>query len=198
METTPTHSSISAHTDEDLALLSLTDKQNFVGLVDRYEAKLRRYIRRLGKFSTEDEDDLLQNIFIKTYQNLNAFDTSLKFSSWVYRIAHNETISYMRHRTARPEGHAGYVTDEEFNNLASDLDIHKEVELKEIRGAVLHALESLDKKYQDILVLKYFEYKSYEEISDILLIPPGTVAVRLSRAKEQMRKIMNNKGYTHA
>ncbi len=187
-----------AYADEELARLSLTDKQCFAGLVDRYEAKLRRYIRRLGKFSTEDEDDLLQNIFIKTYQNLNAFDTSLRFSSWVYRITHNETISYMRHRTSRPEGHVEYMTDEEFNNLASDLDIHKEVELKEIRNTVLFALESLDKKYQDILVLKYFEYKSYEEISDILLIPPGTVAIRLSRAKEQMKKIMNTKGYTHA
>lgn len=198
MDTTPTHSNASGHTDEELVSLSLSDKRYFAGLVDQYEAKLRRYTKRLGKFSGEDEDDLLQNIFIKTYQNLNAFDTSLKFSSWIYRIAHNETVSFMRHRTSRPEGHAEYVTDEEFNNLASDLDIRKEAEVNEVRAVVLSALEMLDKKYKDILVLKYFEYKSYEEISDILLIPPGTVAVRLSRAKEQMRKIMSDKGYTHA
>jgi RNA polymerase sigma-70 factor (ECF subfamily) len=185
------------HTDEDLVKLSLTDKHYFGELVDRYERKLRRYVKRIGRLSVEDEEDLLQNIFIKTYQNLNAFDVSLKFSSWVYRIAHNETVSFFRHRSVRPEGHAEYISDEEFNNLASELDIHKELETKEIRKAVVTSLSLLDAKYKDILFLKYFEYKSYDEISDILLIPPGTVAVRLSRAKERMKGLLISNGYTH-
>ena len=60
---------------------------------------------RLGIRNAEDREDTLQDIFIKIYKNLNGFDTNLSFSSWVYRIAHNEAISAYRKKNVRPEGH---------------------------------------------------------------------------------------------
>ena len=76
--------------DLQLVKLSLKDHQNFRYLVERYEPLLLRYMRRIANVSKEEAEDLLQEIFIKVYKNLNGFDQKLKFSSWIYRIAHNE------------------------------------------------------------------------------------------------------------
>ena len=91
--------------DEEIVKLTVENKEHFGVLVDRYQAKLTRYITRLGVRDPEDQSDVLQDIFLKTYRNINGFDTSLKFSSWVYRIAHNEAISWYRKKNVRPEGH---------------------------------------------------------------------------------------------
>jgi RNA polymerase sigma-70 factor (ECF subfamily) len=185
-------------TDEELAALCLTDTSVFGALVDRYEGKLRNYIYRIGKLGPEDTEDLLQEVFIKVYQNLNAFDTSLKFSSWIYRIAHNETMAFFRKRRARPHGHALDVDEAVIANLASESDVLKEsmesfdaMRLKEILG-------TLSREYYDVIILQFFEHKTYDEISDILAIPPGTVATRLSRAKAQIKKRMSSNGYVYA
>src|SRR5665648_188700 len=79
-------------TDNELVKLSLDNPDHFFCLTKRYESKLLRYIMRISKFSHEDAEDVLQDVFIKTYYNLNEFDSELKFSSWIYRIAHNQTI----------------------------------------------------------------------------------------------------------
>lgn len=182
-------------TDEELAKLSIVDSSSFSVIIDRYERKLRRYINRLGKFSCEDVEDLLQEIFIKVYQNLNAFDDDLKFSSWIYRIAHNQTISFVRSHKSRPQGNSVELEDEEMQNIADDLDIISDAEQKDLNKKIVKIIEELDPKYRDILLLKFFEYKSYEEISDILEIPQGTVSVRISRAKEKLKAILEKENY---
>ena len=95
---------IDSHPDEEIVAISLQRKEVFGVLVRRYEERLSRYLRRLGVFRKEDVEDVLQNVFLKAYRNLNAFDQRLKFSSWIYRIAHNETVSFFRARSVRPEG----------------------------------------------------------------------------------------------
>ncbi len=184
-------------TDEELAHLSLKHTWAFVFLVDRYEAKLRRYVSRLGRFSVEDVEDLLQEIFMKAYKNLNGFDISLKFSSWIYRIAHNEVVSFFRKNHIRPEGHSVELTDELLQTLASEIDVLKSIEKEDSRRILADSINTLDSKYKDVIVLKFFEDKSYEEISNILMIPTGTVAIRLNRAKDQILNIMNKQGYTY-
>ena len=83
-------------TDEALVKHSLQDENAFYFLMKRYEPVLLRYIHRMTQVSHEEAEDLLQEIFIKIYRNLNGFDTNLKFSTWVYRIPHNEIISQYR------------------------------------------------------------------------------------------------------
>jgi RNA polymerase sigma-70 factor (ECF subfamily) len=186
-----------AKTDEELATLSLGDKDSFALLIDRYEPKLRRYAGRLGVGRLGEIDDLLQNTFLKAYENLADFDTRLKFSSWIYRIAHNEAISLFRRLRARPEGHLKSMTDEELSGIASDFDLVRDAEGQRSRESLRGCLDILDEKYREVLVLKYFEDKSYDEISDILKISPGTVATRLNRAKEKVKKEMEKINYVY-
>lgn len=190
------HETISGHSDAQIAALSLTDAQYFTYIVARYEAKFRRYISRLG-VAAEYIDDVLQNIFIKIYINLADFNSALSFSSWAYRIAHNEAISFYRHRKARPEGNAIAVPDEIIENIANDVDVVAHVE-HGLRAEVLQTtLSHLSADARNIIVLRYFEEKSYEEISDILRVPLGTVATKIFRAKRELKSLLEKKGYQH-
>lgn len=176
-------------TDEDLIRISLTHRDAFAVLVERYQAKLKRYVLRISDVGSEEADDLLQEIFIKIYKNLNGFDPEQKCSSWVYRIAHNTAVSHYRKRNARPEGHLETGDESLLERLASETDISKDVEARERTSAVQHILSLMDPKYREILILKFLEEKDYHEISFILKKPMGTVATLIHRAKKQFKDI---------
>lgn len=176
-----------SRTDEQIVGDALVHKDIFGELVRRYEARLTRYLHRLGVYRQEDTEDVLQNIFLKTYRNLNEFDQSLKFSSWIYRIAHNEAMSFFRARSVRPEGSLIDDSDSALETLRSSLDASHEAERSIDAEHVSKALASIDAKYRDAIVLRYFEEREYSEISDILRIPIGTVATLLNRAKKKLQ-----------
>jgi len=173
--------------DEDLVKLTLKKQDNFLYLIRRYEAKLSRYVKRIAGLNKEDTEDILQEVFIKTYQNLNSFDKDLKFSSWIYRIAHNEVIDNYRKKQARPQ-EITYDSETILNNIISEFDINREVDQKYLQDNITRILNSLDIKYREVLVLKFLEEKEYKEISDIIKKPMGTVATLISRAKKQFYK----------
>lgn len=177
-----------AYTDEEAVEQARKNKDAFALLVERYAGRLGRYLERLGVFSADDRDDLLQNIFIKVYRNLNEFDTGLSFSSWIYRIAHNEAVSFFRSR--RPE--RGNIRLEEkpelLELLHDESDTAGQAEARINAEHVAHALAELDPKYRDALVLRVFEERDYAAISDILQIPMGSVATLIHRAKKQLRE----------
>jgi len=179
-------------TDEELVIKTLQDKQFFGGIVDRYEAKLARYIARLGIHNPEDQLDVLQEIFLKVYKNLNGFDTSMQFSSWIYRISHNEAISWYRKKNVRPEGHLIADSEELLGFLSgkeetADVEFDKTVNAKQVN----EALTKIENKYRQVLILRFFEHKEYEEISDILKIPVGSVGTLLHRGKKQLATELN-------
>ena len=89
--------------DEEVVRRTLLDKEVFALIIERYEGKLARYLERLGVGILEDREDILQNAFVKAYKNLNSFDPTLTFSSWMYRIVHNEAMSFFRAKHARPQ-----------------------------------------------------------------------------------------------
>ena len=177
-------------TDEELVKLILENQENFLYLVRRYEEKLTRYIRRISGLDKEDIEDLLQDIFIKVYQNLNDFDTSLKFSSWIYRITHNHVISNFRKSKARPVTVSIDEENDIARKIASGIDILKEVDQKLKKKVIIDVLKKMDKNYKEILILKFLEEKDYNEISDILQKPVGTVGTLINRAKKQFKKIV--------
>ncbi len=172
--------------DEEVALLvQQGDKEKFALLIDRYEKRLSRYG---AKFLSNKENivDIVQEVFISTYQNLKSFDTSQKFSSWIYRIAHNAFVNSMKKNLRN-------------QLLFFDLDTlishpiyvdpaQAEIESKEMRDIIEKGLETLPSKYKEIIILHYLEELSYKEIADILRIPLGTVGIRLKRAKGQLKK----------
>ncbi len=173
--------------DQWLVARTLENKQAFAAIVQRYEAPLLRYIQRLGCRDSAAAQDLLQEIFIKAYLHLNDYDPSLQFSSWLYRIAHNEIVSSFRKEKSRP----GVLTKEAnlflFENIADDTDLAVLERQMHSPEEIESAVERLEVKYRDVIVLKFFEEKSYEEISDILQIPEGTVATLINRAKKKLK-----------
>ena len=176
-----------AASDEAVAASALADKESFGVLMGRYEAKLARYLSRLGLTRREDREDVLQDAFLKAYQNLASFDQGLSFSSWMYRIAHNEAVSFMRRRHARPEGNQVLDGEAILETLVEDEALTRDLDASFDRERLTHAVESLPEKYRTPIVLYYFEHKNYNEISDILRTPPGTVATLLSRAKAKLK-----------
>jgi len=179
-------------TDAQIVQQALLNKERFGVLMDRYEAPLARYIARLGIRNPDDQQDVLQDIFLKVYRNLNGFDQQLKFSSWIYRIAHNEAISSYRKKNVRPEGHLIADSEELLSFAAGNLD-SAEMQFDQTLNAdvIRSGLQALDPKYSQVLVLRYFEHKEYEEISDILQIPTGSVGTLIHRGKKQLARVIN-------
>ena len=174
-------------TDEELVQKVIYEDKNWYSkLVKRYEDKLIRYVRHY----LNDEDkviDVVQETFIKSYINLRGFNPQLKFSSWIYRIAHNEAINALKkyHREVTPiDDLIPYLVDHK-NDL--EVNWHKKEQQKQVH----EALQSLPLNYKDVLTLFFLEERSYEEISDILRIPMGTVAIRISRAKAKMKELLS-------
>ena len=176
--------------DKDLVLSALKDREAFASIVARYDERLRRYITRLGLLDAEAVKDVLQEAFIKTYIHLNDYDPSLPLSAWLYRIARNETMSHFRKQRNRPHSVEHLDDAELFERIADDLDVESEVNASINHAALRAALDTLDLKYREVLVLRFFEEKSYDEISDILEIPEGTVGVYLNRGKRQLKEAL--------
>ncbi len=172
-------------TDEDLvALAQKGDILSFSVLVNRYEKKLLRYGKRF-LFNYENIEDAVQVIFVKVYENINSFQTTKKFSPWIYRIAHNHFINIIRKTKKEPFLFFDADVIFSFSNKKDVLkEIKDEEELKEIECY----LKSISAKYREVVVLYYFEDKSYKEIADILSIPISTVGIRLKRGREQIKK----------
>lgn len=180
-------SSCEKYTDEELIQKSLENIEYFGCLFERYEKKLLMYILRISSFSQNEAEEVLQESFIKTWKNLNSFDvndSTLKFSTWVYRIVHNTTITEWKKTQSKGRENLHQVDDEIFQNIASHLNIEKDfaqiIDEKNIRII----LDAMPKSYKEILVLRFLEELSYREISDILQKPTGTISTQVKRAKE--------------
>ena len=174
--------------DLEIIRRSLATVDYFSCLYERYEEKLMRYIKRVAFATDEEAADILQEAFIKIWKNLNAFDQSLKLSSWIYRIVHNEAISFLRQKKSYGKDHTAPWNDDLYAKLPDETDQGTAEEM-EYRDQLTHRiLTQLPRQYQEVLILRFLENLSYEEISDILKIPEGTVAIRLNRAKKIFRE----------
>ncbi|TLU88550.1 MAG: sigma-70 family RNA polymerase sigma factor [Chlorobium sp.] len=180
-------------TDQELVIRTLADKQAFSLLVRRYDAPLFRYILRMGWKDNSSAQDLLQEIFIKAYIHLNDYDPSLSFSSWIYRIAHNEIVSSYRKEKTRPNVLKKETDFFIFDNIADDAGLSTHEGKRFNAAEIQDAVNGLEPKYRDIIVLKFFEEKSYDEISDILQMPLGTVATLINRAKKKIRELLERR-----
>lgn len=174
--------------DEELAGLVIDNPDFYYFLMERYETKILRYIRRISNFPKETSEDLGQEIFLKAYENINELDKSLKFSSWLYRIARNHVISFWRKNKNRKTTFSIDV-DESFKNIIeTNEDIVRDLDREVSSEMIEKVLAKIKIEYREVLVLRFMEDKNYEEISDILKKPVGTVGTLLSRAKKELKK----------
>jgi len=171
--------------------MTLRDINSYKYIIDRYEKRLLRYIQRILFISREDAEDILQEVFIKAYRNINGYDSRYSFSSWIYRIAHNEAVSFLRKKKSSIQGSQDM---EIFDNLPSDESIEDnfitELRKKEVKGL----LKMLEPKYREVLVLRYFEDMEYNEISDILHTSVGNVSSLINRGKKRFKVLIEKYG----
>lgn len=168
------------------------DSAAFQLLVSRYERKLRVYLAHLIG-SRDEAEDLVQNVFVKAYQHLATFDQGRKFSPWIYRIAHNEGVNWIRTKSRRPTVAWEDIVEARVKGSAlEDMETVEERWIRrERRDDVRRALGELSEAEREILTLRYYLEKSYSEIAEIISIPMNTVATRLSRSKKKLLKVLS-------
>jgi len=156
-------------------------------LMNRYQGKLFAYLYRLIG-SREETQDILQDIFIKVYKNLKSYDKTRKFFSWIYRIAHNEAVNHIKRKSLKRfipwEDIAS--TKDKLEMVSSEESADKAWLRKEIGREVNMAMEKLPLKYRQVLALRYYADKSYQEIGKILGKSVNTVGTLISRAKKKL------------
>lgn len=165
------------------------NKELYSEIIQRYQSKLSHYLRKF--IHDRDElEDVLQAVFIKAYENLYGFDEKRKFSSWIYRIAHNEAINHIK-KHARVS-----VSIDEVGMILLDekIDLPNGVDQEMLKRKMEDALSEMKEKYRTPLLLYFFEQKSYEEMSEILRIPISTVGTLMARGKKNLRKIFDEYG----
>lgn len=180
--------------EDDRALVeaALHDRNAYARIVTRYEDMLGRYVRRLLGRNAEAVDDVLQEAFIKAYVNLNDYDTSRPFAPWIYRIAHNEAISFLRKRRTQPQVIDGEDGRLILERMTDGTDLEETYGFIGIEKRIQAAIAELGQHYRDVLVLRYIEEKSYDDIADILALPPGTVATRIRRGLERLKTVLES------
>lgn len=170
---------------------TLGDPKAYAGLVRRYEPVLKRYVARLLGQNSLLIDDVLQETFLKAYLNLNDYDATRAFSPWIYRIAHNEAMSQLRRHRSGPLLISGEDGQRLLEYLADGSDVKESLDVARREEKLVAAVASLDPRYRDVIVLRFLEERSYEDIADILHLPMGTVATLVSRGKERLRKMLD-------
>lgn len=175
--------------DRELILRSQKEVEYFACIYNRYEDRLIRYIRRLGALSREEAEDVLQDAFVKVWKSLGLYDTKMEFSNWLFRILHNETISYLRKKKISGRLFEKDYDEAKYADRAEDTDESGHY-FPASENEIYPLLDKMVLKHKEVLILKFLENMSYEEISDILKIPEGTVATRINRAKKEFRKHM--------
>jgi RNA polymerase sigma-70 factor (ECF subfamily) len=184
-----------SQTQEDKKLVeqSLLDSNHFRFIVEKYQAPLIRYVRRLLSVPMEDAEDIVQEVFIKIYQNLNGYNPQLPFSSWIYRITHNASISF--YRATKKHKNNLSVDDDENEKLINSLELSfnpkNQIEAILLMDHARQAIDCLPKNMRAVAVLRFLEDKSYQEISDILRLPIGSVATAVARSRKKIVEKMS-------
>ncbi|MBU1177974.1 sigma-70 family RNA polymerase sigma factor [Patescibacteria group bacterium] len=182
-------------TDGQLVELAKVKADDFAPLVERYQERLFRFAKRISYFSDEDTEDIIQEVFIKVYRNLNGYNDSLKFSTWIYQITRNAVIDAIRAKHTRPQN-IHLEKEEMVNIFKASTDIAKETIVRDHFDRVKNIIDDLPYKYKEVMILRFLEEKSYEEIMDIIKKPKGTVASLINRGRKMLTKEARQQGLT--
>lgn len=169
----------------------------FEELVRRYQRPITSYVyRMLGDY--DSSLDVTQEVFIKVYNSISKYSSEYKFSTWLYRIAHNAAIDHLRRNSLNAlsieaENSDGTYQFQIESQLPSPEQIHERGEWRLEIDAVVRCLPS---SYRDLILLRHAKELSYEEIAEVTALPLGTVKNRLFRAREMMRQIFLERGFT--
>ncbi len=164
------------------------DGRAFSMLIENHERFVFNVVYRITG-NAEDARDVSQEAFIKAFKNFESYDESSAFSTWLYRIAVNTAIDFVRRRKKENNiSFEDYIVDEKNQN--SDSGIEEKVISKEGVKNIISAVNMLDDEFKTVIVLRDMEGMDYKEISDITGLPLGTVKSRLSRGRGKLRQMI--------
>ncbi|HBB93806.1 MAG TPA: hypothetical protein DC054_00285 [Blastocatellia bacterium] len=172
---------------------------SFEELVRRYQRPIAAYVYRMvGDY--DSALDLTQEVFIKVYNSLARYRSEFKFSTWIYKIAHNAAIDHLRRHAVREQALTCSVDGERREVVIESrrLTPEQESERKERRSEIESVVQLLQASYRELIVLRHSHDLSYDEIAEVTGLPLGTVKNRLFRAREAMRDLLVQRGIDSA
>jgi len=170
---------------------------SFEELVRRYQRPISAYVYRMvGNY--ESALDLTQEIFIKVYNSLRRYRSEFKFSTWIYKIAHNSAVDHLRRINTREQS---LISGPEGDHFELPIEStrptpEQESERKERRVEIEAVVRTLPATYRELVILRHSQDLTYEEIVEVTGLPLGTVKNRLFRAREMIRQQFVEKGIT--
>ena len=184
-------------TDVELIAKAIRGREDgFEELVRRYQRPITAYVYRMLN-DYESSLDVTQEVFIKVYNSLEKYSSDYKFSTWLYRIAHNAAIDHMRRNSANLQS-LETENDEGAYQMQIEsplLTPEQERERSEWRSEIEAVVKCLPSVYRELILLRHAQDLSYDEIAEVTNLPLGTVKNRLFRAREMMREIFIERGF---
>jgi RNA polymerase sigma-70 factor (ECF subfamily) len=190
------HLSDKAKKDYQLVLRALNDKDQraYTELMGRYKDSVYFMLLKMVN-NSDDAEDLTIETFSKAFKRLDQYTPQFAFSTWLFKIASNHSIDFIRKKRIKAvsidQGYSNsdgesYVIPVKEESLDPEESMQKDERVQRMRDVV----EKLKPRYKRLVELRYFEEKSYEEISEILELPLGTVKAQLFRARDFMFDLM--------
>lgn len=164
-----------------------TQQKAFRQLVSTYKERLYWHIRRMVT-SHDDADDVLQNTFIKVFRSIDKFKGDSKLYSWMYRIATNESITFINQRAKKSGISSEELQDHLVNNLQADVYFEGE----EIQLKLQKAIAKLPQKQQLVFNMKYFDDITYNEMSEILDTSVGALKASYHHAVKKIENFLTD------
>jgi RNA polymerase sigma-70 factor (ECF subfamily) len=185
-------------TDGELIAKAINGREDgFEELVRRYQRPITGYVYRMLN-NYDASLDVTQEVFIKVYNSLEKYSSEYKFSTWLYRIAHNAAIDYMRRNSISQQSLETENADGTYQLQIESPQPNPEQmrERSEWRTEIESVVKRLPTVYRELILLRHTQDLSYDEIADVTNLPLGTVKNRLFRAREMMREIFVERGFT--
>lgn len=164
-----------------------TSEEAFRELISTYKERLYWHIRTIVK-DHDDSDDILQNTFLKIYRNIDQFKGDSKLYSWMYRIATNESITFLNKKAKRMKISSEEMQNQIIDNLESDVYF----EGSEIQLKLQKAIATLPDKQQQVFNMKYFEELKYREMSEILDTSEGALKASYHHAVKKIEEFLKS------
>ncbi len=171
--------------------------EGFEELVRRYQKAITGYVFRIVG-DHESSLDVTQEVFIKVYNSLHRYSSEYKFSTWLYRIAHNAAIDHLRRNPVNAQSLETENADGTYQLQieSTGRSPERDREISEWRTQIGQVIKLLPDAYKQLIVLRHTHDLSYDEIAEVTGLPLGTVKNRLFRAREMMRQIMIERGFS--
>lgn len=179
---------------EDLEIIKVVidgDINQYRKIVEKYQNQIYSLIRKQVR-SDDIAEDLAQEVFIKAYKNLKSFRNEAKFSTWLITIALNQANSYFRSKNYKKKLNS-VIMEEELINMNEDQE--KKIITNEKISQLHKCLTKIKSQFRDVVNLCAFQEKNYQEASEILSVPIGTVRSRLNRARLILISCMGGENY---